>query len=352
MENTEETALPGEISGQPETSAHYQKDEKTENPKQVNQTKPEKAEDITENLKQLQEQQDETKKNTEIKSVKKTHRCDSYKKQQRSMRNTNLFIFCTLMTAACTILRTMQYLLGFIDESGLYVFGKTAENAMPFWLLGVTLIGSIIISLTENRKITPVFRRTVSNTRRREIMFCGIVFILSGLVFIIGAAKTSDIAYMLCSAGFLGSGLAIFLQKRIVPLAGFLMFFPGIGYAVSAISTFSEDYVITKTPLQLTLFLSNLICAVFFLLLGKVLSRNDNKWTRIRLASFGAAAVAAILSETLSGVFLYLYSDSSTGKIFTLLPNIQLTFTAISIITVLAVLSLKPALSGNLRQVQ
>jgi uncharacterized membrane protein len=263
-------------------------------------------------------------------------------RRRRAMRNTDLFIFCAIMTGAIASLRSMQVVFGFIDDKGLFVSGKTIENAMPFWHIAITLLGSMFVFLNENRSLTTIFKKSVNDTRKKEIRFCGLMIALLGAVYLINTIRESDVPSMLCAAGFLGAGIITYMQKRFVPSAGFLMILPCVGYTCAAVNVFSENYILIKKPQQLTLFVCNIACAMFFLLMGRIVSRNDTAMTRVRLAAFGATTITAILSETISGIFIYFYSGIKNNKSFALLPNLQLVVSAAVVIAVLVVFSLRP----------
>lgn len=272
------------------------------------------------------------------------------------MNSSKTFIFFIITSVACVAVRYMQLVSAIDFETGFYYNHAGFLGGLLYIIFAAGFVGIVAFSFIDKRKKHQFFVKKMSLIDETETVIISFMFILMGVVLIFGfvsifggrPAAIEVINGLIGITGFLAVGLLLYIRKRITALSGYLLLLPCIYYTVRAISVFMEHLVITRMSEYLIILLSDILLVFFFLGLGRIFSRNEGRFTRVRTAVCGFSAAALIFSETIAKIIYWLTSSgamrdylSADGTKF-IMPDMQTSAEGIIVITLLIIMLKTP----------
>ncbi|MCL2019455.1 MAG: hypothetical protein FWG70_06795 [Oscillospiraceae bacterium] len=232
-----------------------------------------------------------------------------------------LVIFFIAVIAAAIIVRYAQFIAEIIDfGTGFFLPYAGALKYLHYIVLGVSFVGFIIFAITEKRRKTSFFTKRLSHLDEADTASSGIMLLLSGaaVVYIALTEGFGDYGYvgvltaLLGAAAYCFSGAVLFFKKRTYPSVG-IAFLALSGYYVARlVMVFLGKYVIINMSEHLVNLLITLFLSLFYLSLGRMFMRAENKTTRIKVCIFGFTAAFIAVSETVAKLIFLFGSPSVT----------------------------------------
>lgn len=196
---------------------------------------------------------------------------------------------------------------GFFASNGFYVLLIAAA--------AVLIIGAIL----DRKKDSAAFTRSADTLTPKHTMALGIVFLVGAclrlydIIFNFNGLSVGFFGEALIFAVFAAIGFMNLSRVKLKPSTGYFMLVIAVSYTLKAADLFMGDTVIIRVSDELILLLSYVASVLFFLALGRFISANEAKNTRLKLVIFGGAAAILSVCASLSG-YIALIIDSAYMK--------------------------------------
>lgn len=220
---------------------------------------------------------------------------------------------------------------GFFATNGLYVLLAVAA--------AVLILGAIL----DKKKEASAFTHGADTLTPKQTMALGIVFLLGAclrlydIIFNFKGISVGFFGEALIFAVFAAIGFMIISKVQLKPSTGYFMLVIAVSYTLKAADLFMGDTVIVRVSDELILLLSYVASVLLFLSLGRFISANETKFTRLKLVIFGGAAAIISACASLSG-YIALIIDSEYMKNHMATHPVSQIGTAAIAFTVLAVI--------------
>lgn len=261
-------------------------------------------------------------------------------------KTSGIFPMAVLIASGAAAVFRIAQLLTVVDYGTMGFFDSAAPFALTngiyvFFGLAAVAFG-LGIFFDKKKRADPYNCRATDiapkHTLRMGIAF-GAGFCLQFVQMFTGSAKTGlalagEIVIM---AAYLASAFMLLARKEIKAVIGYFQLIISISFTVKAAALFMQDTIIVRVSDELILLLSYVASVLFFLALGRFISGNEVKSTRIKLL-FTAGAVSVLsLSASLAGWIAYLIDLSYFED---LMANHPLSETATALIALSVIFAL------------
>ena len=261
-------------------------------------------------------------------------------------KKSNIALIASIVFALAAVAFRSFQLLVTVDYGEMGFFstdaGFFASNGL-YALLAVAAAVLILGAILDKKKEAPAFTRGADTLTPKQTMALGIVFLLGAclrlydIIFNFKGISVGFFGEALIFAVFAAIGFMIISKVQLKPSTGYFMLVIAVSYTLKAADLFMGDTVIVRVSDELILLLSYVASVLLFLSLGRFISANETKFTRLKLVIFGGAAAILSACASLSG-YIALIIDSAYMKNHMATHPVSQIGTAAIAFTVLAVI--------------
>lgn len=224
--------------------------------------------------------------------------------------------------------RMAQICLGTDMTMGILKHGNGFFMDYCFWAAAIVTVGGAIAAAVFDRKRGGSYYQALvsqfTDGRAAAVGFAMLVPALCALYEgysefkIPEESNVSPSPFMmwvdfLFGAAMLVIAFVILYKKEFKPGLGFATVVGAVYYTLRGIGIFMEKMVVTTIPEYLINCMSDILAAIFFMQLAKLLSGNEGRRTREALAVTGAANVAVILGNAAAGFAAMFAADAEVA---------------------------------------
>ncbi|MCM1299709.1 MAG: hypothetical protein NC228_09125 [[Eubacterium] siraeum] len=230
-------------------------------------------------------------------------------------RASRLFPMAVLAASAVAAIFRIAQLLAVVDYDTMGFFDSAAPFGLTwgiyvfFGIAAIVFIAGILLDKKmgadsyscKAAEISPKY------TLRMGIAF-GVGFCLQFIQMFAGSDRTglAFIGEAVTMAAYLAAAFMLLARKGIKPSVGYIQLIISISYTIKSAALFMQDTIIVRVSDELILLLSYVASVLFFLALGRFISGNETKNTRIKLMFTAGATAVLSLCASFSGWFAYL----------------------------------------------
>lgn len=238
--------------------------------------------------------------------------------------------------------------MGFFDSAAPYLL---TNGIYLFFLLAAVIFGVGIF--LDKKKGYDCYTCKASGLSPKFTLIMGISFIAGfclqffQLFFGSGLRGLALVGEIVTMAAYLAAAFMLLARKEIKPSIGYIQLVISVSYTVKAAALFMQDTIIVRVSDELILLLSYVMSVLFFLALGRFISGNETKTSRIKLL-FTAGAVSVLsVCASLSGGIAYLIDMSYMGDHMANHPLSEIAAAAIALSVIFALYGEKKELTDE-----
>lgn len=258
-------------------------------------------------------------------------------------------IISVIAAAAAVVSRTFQLLVA-VDYAEMGFFstdaGFIASNGL-YIIFALAAILLVVTAISDKKRDSAAFIHSADTLTPKQTMALGVVFLagaclrLYDIIFNFGGLSIGLFGEALIFAVFAAIGFMILSKVTLKPSTGYLMLVIAVSYTLKAADLFMGDTVIVRVSDELILLLSYVASVLFFLALGRFISSNEAKSTRLKLVIFGGAAAILSACASLSGYFALMIDSEYMKKHMDTHPVSQIGTAAIAFVVLAVIYSKK-----------
>ncbi len=211
----------------------------------------------------------------------------------------------------CFIFRFLQIYIGTDVSTGFLYDDINILLRYGYYIMLIVVFGAAVgLSFFDKKKEGSMYTNPISAMVDMRVVIPAFALLFMGLgaLYEAYADFRSVFSGALVVVNAIGGVFLIALAfgllytKEIKPLQGFLMVGGAVYGAIRVICTFVGYMAVASIPE----YLMNCLCivgeAVFFMMLGRLLSGNEDKYTRIAITAVGVTTSVMLLSESLARI--------------------------------------------------
>lgn len=255
------------------------------------------------------------------------------------------FISAAVIAFIAAVFRTFQLLVA-VDYKEMGFFstdaGFFASNGL-YVLFAAAAVVLAAAAVWDSKRNSAAFTYGTDALTSRQTMALGAVFLaeaclrLYDIIFNFSGISVGFFGEIIIFAVLAAIGFMILAKVKLKPSAGYFMLIIAVSYTLKAAELFMKDTVIVRVSDELILLLSYVASVLFFLSLGRFISVNESKYTRLKLVVFGGAAAILSVCASLSGYIALIIDGEYMKEHMAAHPVSQIGTAAIAF-TVLAVI--------------
>ena len=224
-------------------------------------------------------------------------------------KNSKLVLTALAPLAVLALVCRIWQLVTCIDfETGFFAEDSGFWGLSLYILLGMTAVIVALLCFADKKLGSDAFRKNAPELSSKQTAALGAAFLVWGCAICYdivnefsGKIGVSDLVSALMCLTVIAIAFILLSSRTVRPLSGYIMLVPAVGYTVKAAALFISDTVVVRESEKLLALLSYLAAVLFFLSLGRFLSNNETKLSRVKLVFFSSAAfllnVAGVFSS-------------------------------------------------------
>ncbi|MCL2086852.1 MAG: hypothetical protein FWH05_04570 [Oscillospiraceae bacterium] len=230
-----------------------------------------------------------------------------------------LLISLILLSAIFILVRYLQCLYSIDFDTGFYYGDGGLLGAAVYILILVVLSFFWILALVLKKNKTYFFTKRMKKITPFETTMLSLFMLASGAVYTHKAIvcylerfDAFELTFLSIGAvGFFAIGAMLPIIRRITPAIGFAMALPATMYILRAVNIFMHNLVIINVSDKLITLLIDLALGVIYFALGRVFSRNETNFSRVKICGLGLFALVLIIGDA-GGKVLFWLAEAET----------------------------------------
>lgn len=238
--------------------------------------------------------------------------------------------------------------MGFFDSAAPFLL---TSGIYLFFVLAAAVFGAGIF--LDKKKGADSFTCKAAHLSPKFTLIMGISFTvgfcLQFVELFFGSGKTglALVGEIVTMAAYLAAAFMLLARKEIKPSIGYIQLVISVSYTVKAAALFMQDTIIVRVSDELILLLSYVASVLFFLALGRFISGNETKTSRIKLLFTAGVVCVLSVCASLSGAVAYLIDMSYMGDHMANHPLSEIAAAAIALSVIFALYGEKKELTGE-----